>query len=166
MAIGKQTMKNKPRFRTFIPSSLSGDYASFRRFPGLWYLMVFVFCLIALPLPGQAPQLPPVSATITFANGGSITIASNDQQIFSSVDILSGEAPNIQLQLPSSFVNTPVGIEPLDGGFAPDELQVAQDGSAGFVFQAGAQPGLYRIVLATAHTSVLLQFTVPNPGNP
>jgi hypothetical protein len=162
-------MKNKTCSRTSMRKSVSGPDALLKRFPGLWYpnaLVLLGFCLLAVSLPGQAPGLPPVSATITFANGESVTIGSNDQQIFNPVDILPGEAPSIQLQLPPSFVNTPVGIQPMDGGFTPDELLVAEDGSAGFVFQSGTQPGLYRIVLATAGTSVLLQFTVPNPGTP
>lgn len=139
------------------------------RLPHLRHLQLLTFfalCFLAASLRGQSTAPPPVSATITFANGGSITVGSNDQQIFNPIDILPGEALGIALQLPSGFVNTPVGMQPMDGGFAPEEIEIAQDGSTAFVFQAGSQPGLYRILLRTLDSSVLLQFTVPNPGNP
>lgn len=155
-------MKNKTSSCTLMRNSVS-DAGHLRRPKALALL---AFCLLAVSPPGQAQGLPPVSATITFANGGSITISSNDQQVFSPVDILPGEVPGVQLQLPPNFVNTPVGIETMDGGHTPDELQVAEDGSAAFAFQAGTQPGLYRIVLRTADSSVLLQFSVPNSGQP
>jgi len=167
--IENQTMKNKTSSRTFMRNLVSGPDALSTRFPGLWCptaLTVLGVCFLAVSLPGQAPRTPPVSATITFANRGSVTMGSNDQQIFSPVTILPGEALSIQLQLPSRFVRTPLSIQPLDGGHAPDELLVAADGTAAFVFQSGTQPGLYRIMLAAAGTSVLLQFIVPNPGKP
>ena len=161
-------MKNKISSCTLVRNSISNESVSTNRFRRLLYfpvLVSLVFCVLTAALPAQQPGAP-VLATITFANGNSISAGSNDHQVFNPVDILPGEAPSIQLQLPSSFVNTPVGIQPLDGGLTPDELGVAQDGSATFIFQAGTQPGLYRIKLVTRDTSVLLQFSVPHPGNP
>lgn len=129
-------------------------------------LLVIAPCFLEGPLSGQTPGEGLALATITFANGQSITVNSTDQQTFLPIDILPGEALGIELRLPPGFVNTAVGMQPMDGGFAPEEIEIAQDGSTAFAFQAGNQPGLYRIILATRNSSVLLQFIVPNPGNP
>ena len=132
----------------------------FRSLPALVALSL---CFVAA-VRAQAPA--PVLATITFADGQSATVGSTGQQTFLPIDILPGEALGIELRLPVNFVNTPVALQPMDGGFAPEEIEIAQDGSTNFAFQAGTQPGLYRILLATRNSSVLLQFSVPNPGTP
>jgi hypothetical protein len=158
-------MKNNILFRTSTRNSTPPA----SRLIHLRFLKVLVslaLCCLAASVRAQAPVPPPVLATITFANGQSVTIGSNDQQIFNPVDLGASEGIGIALQLPPAFVNTPVGILPMDGGFAPEEIQVGQDGSTAFAFQAGNQPGLYRIQLLTANSSVLLQFFVPNPGTP
>lgn len=129
-------------------------------------LALICFFVLTASSFGQAPAEAPVSARITFANGESISISSNSDQMFPPIETLAGETLGVQLQLPPTFVNTPVGLAALDGGFVPEEIQVATDGSAAFAFQAGAQPGLYRIILNTATTSTMLEFVVPNAGTP
>jgi len=129
------------------------------RFPLLLKtLLLSAICSLGGLLFGQTSPEGLASATITFANGESVTIGSNSQEIFNPVEVRPGEALGIELHLPPGFVNTPVGMQPMDGGFAPEEIEIAQDGSTAFVF--------YRIQLRTLDSLVLLQFSVPNPGNP
>jgi hypothetical protein len=158
-------MKNKIHPRIPIQHLTCGaDRPSHVRF--LKVLVSVALCFLAALVRAQTAAPPPVLATLTFANGQSITVGSNEQQIFKAVDVGASEAIGIELQLPSGFVNTPVGILPMDGGFAPEEIEVAPDGRTAFVFQSGNQPGLYRIEIRTLDSSVLLQFSVPNPENP
>lgn len=162
-------MKNKTNSRPRRAGSLSNYLKSGKRCPGVDSLkLVALVCFFVLAAPsfGQAPAEAPVSATITFANGETINIGSNSDQTFAPIETLPGETLGIQLQLPLTFVNSPVGLGALDGGFVPEEIQVATDGSTTFAFRAGAQPGLYRIILNTANTSTMLQFLVRNVGNP
>lgn len=115
------------------------------------------------PLPSAAPS--GASATITFADGASIKLRSS-QAKFRPVELLPGETVNIQLRLPRRFLDTPVAIQALDGGFVTQDALVAADGTAAIAFQAGVQPGLYRILLSARGRSALLQFWVLDSGNP
>jgi hypothetical protein len=136
------------------------------RLPGIFTALPFIVILfVGSPLSGQAPGEVISFATITFSSGESITVGSNSQQVFNPVNALPGEALGVELRLPPDFVNTPVGIQPMDGGFAPEDIEIDQNGATAFVFQVGNQPGLYRVVLATLNSSVLLQFSVPSTGN-
>ncbi len=110
-----------------------------------------------LPSPGHS------WATITFSNGASITIPSNNPENFRLVGILPGETVNIQLQLPPSFANTFVAVQALDGGLISGDVTVAADGTAAIAFQGGVQPGLYRILLSALGKSAMLQFSVSAP---
>jgi hypothetical protein len=107
------------------------------------FLLVAV-CFLGGPLWGQSQGKARVSATIKFANGKSITMASNSKQIFDPVEVLPDEALSISLRLPPSFVNTNVVLQ-ADGGRAPEMITVAADGSTAFVFRTGSQPGPNRL---------------------
>ncbi len=102
-------------------------------------------------------------ATITFANGTALEVRSNNPEYFSLIGILPGETVNIQLQLPPSFANTFVAVQALDGGLISGDVAVAADGTAAIAFQAGVQPGLYRILLSALGKSAMLQFSVSAP---
>ena len=125
------------------------------------------FSLIYLPekLSAQTEGGPPgmqsrASATITFADGTSMTVRSRED--FQSIEILPRETVNIRLQLPAQFANTLVAVQALDGGLVSEDVIVAADGTAAMAFQAGAPPGLYRVLLSMRGRSATLHFTVPN----
>jgi hypothetical protein len=171
----KQNMKNKTTTGVSARNLLCWTSGQTKCPKRLAYLKALALALAflgiyfyAVPLPAQttptpSPAPPRVSATITFANGASITVRSNSQEKFRLVGILPGETVNIQLQLPPRFVNTPVAVQALDGGIVPVHVPIATNGTAALAFHAGVQPGLYRILLTAQGRSTLLQFLVPNP---
>lgn len=134
----------------------------FAYFKALGFLGVY---LCTIPLPERAAAVEPrARATITFENGASIRIHSGREQ-FRPIEIRPGETVQIQLQLPPGLANTLVAIQALDGGLTSGDVVIAQDGTASIAFQAGVQPGLYRVLLMAARgRSATLQFSVPTPN--
>jgi hypothetical protein len=129
-------------------------------------LAVLAVLFHAGPLFAQAPG---PRARITFADDSSITIRGSrgDRVVkFQPVGILAGERANIQLKLPSRFANTVLAVQALDGGRVSDNVVVEPDGRADIAFEAGTQPGFYRILLSAGNKTATLQFSVANPGTP
>jgi len=133
-------------------------------------LKVLVFtaiCFWAGPLSAQTAPGP--RARIIFADDTSVIIHGhhrNGEVRFSPVAILAGERVTVQLRLPARFANKLLAVQTLDGGRATDDVVIQGDGQAALAFEAGAQPGLYRILLSTGDNAATLQFSVPNPANP
>jgi len=72
---------------------------------------------------------------------------------------------NISLPVSASAEAT-VAVRPLDGGEIIGSARVSvTNGSASIGFQAGSQPGLYRVVVDGGGTTATLQFWVANPLN-
>jgi hypothetical protein len=124
-----------------------------------------------VPAPTVAPALPHKagpSATITFAGSEPFKTRSKSG-LFRLTGIRPGEVVEVKLQFPSEWAKTNVVIQALDGGNvsaqAKDAL-VAADGSASFRFQAGNQPGLYRVSAIGGGSSSILKFWVADPKNP
>lgn len=112
-----------------------------------------------------APDLTP-TVTIGFANSPSVRTHGHGRH-FGLLAIRPHETVNIQVQFAVEAAGASLLVHALDGGEArtPQAPTVAADGTASFQFQAGAQPGLYRIVISGVGDS-LLQFWVPDPKNP
>jgi len=130
-------------------------------------LAFLAICFSAGPLTAQTAQGP--KARIIFSDETSSVIRGhhrNDEVRFSPVAVLAGERVTIQLSLPARFANTLLAVQPLDGGRASGKVVIQADGRATLAFEAGAQPGLYRLLLVTGDKSATLQFSVPNPANP
>ncbi len=122
-----------------------------------------VFCIQAHLL--AAPAGPPrAGARITFANGSFVDLRADDR--FQLIGVLAGETITINLQLPPSFANTLVAVQALDGGLVSGDMTIGVDGMGALAFQAGVQPGVYRILFSALGRSALLRFSVPNPANP
>jgi hypothetical protein len=64
----------------------------------------------------------------------------------------------------SATAGATVTVRPLDGGEVIGGISVT-NGSASIAFQAGSQPGLYRVVVDGDGTTATLQFWVVNPLN-
>lgn len=117
--------------------------------------------LMPLPATAAPPAAEAMAATITFANGEGIKLYADDH--FQPVAIAAGETVTIQAQLPPQFTNIPAVAQALDGGSATD-IVIASNGMASVSFQAGSQPGLYRLFLSARGRNVVLQFQVSNQG--
>jgi hypothetical protein len=86
--------------------------------------------------------------------------------ILDPIGLSRDEQIGITLVLPSTSINSSVGIAPLDGGeiVASENLTVAGDGTVHFSFTGGDTPGLYRVVVTIASQQYQLQFHVATSG--
>jgi hypothetical protein len=119
-----------------------------------------------LPTPPPAPALRP-SATFTFADGTQITTRSTNGR-FRLVGLHLNETVDIALQFPVVLLSSSAMAQPLDGGniISVSTSPVATGGLTLIRFQAGNQPGLYRVLLLGFGGSARLQFWVADPNNP
>ena len=128
--------------------------------------------VVALPLPTPTPT-PPVpvdlgpSATITFADARQIKVR-NKTGRFRLVGLHLNETVDIAVQFSAVLPSSSALAQALDGGkilsFSINSGGVS--GLASIRFQAGNQPGLYRIRVAGVGAPPLLQFWVADPNNP
>lgn len=79
--------------------------------------------------------------------------------ILDPIPIRRAEQTGIHLVVPISAANSDVGIAPIDGGqvFAPQGLQVGNDGSVNFAFSAETS-GLYRVIITIGGEQYLTKF--------
>lgn len=107
------------------------------------------------------------TATYSFGDGKRLTSRSRTGR-FRLVGLRGGEAVDVALQLPARLPNNSAMAQPLDGGklisFSKSDIGVG--GLASIRFQAGHQPGLYRVFVAGLGAPSLLQFWVADPNNP
>jgi hypothetical protein len=124
-----------------------------------------------VPAPTVAPALPQKtgpSATVTFA-GSTPFKTQSKSGLFRLTGIHPGEVVDIKLQFAVEWATTNVVIQALDGGNVSAQTKdslVSADGSASFRFQAGNQPGLYRVSAIGGGGSSILKFWVADPKNP
>lgn len=136
----------------------------FRLFFGALVALSLLFAAPASALATSPADAPNGIATITFADGRSVSISSGRER-FGIVPVVSAETVRIDVRLPQSFQNAAAFVQPLDGGVA-SEIVVNPDGSASVSFQAGAEPGLYRLLLGARNKTTVLEFEVPAPAAP
>ena len=140
--------------------------------------------LMAMILP---PPLPPAStppvgivideptpqtavrttATISFADATQVCAHSIDGR-FRLVGMHLNEVVTVVVQFPAGWATALLAIQALDGGHVfPQTAQtvIAAGGITSFQFQAGNQPGLYRISMIGAGGSSTLNFWVADPAN-
>ena len=127
-------------------------------------IIVLVSLILLSILPAQADP-PALSDVITFANDQAIRGWSTAGR-FPPVALNRLETASIKLQFAATMAGTPVIIQALDGGelgLAADSAAIALDGTTSFQFQAGDQPGAYRVLVIAGGTASMMQFEVPNP---
>ena len=115
-------------------------------------------------LISAATMAPAPSDVITFATGQAIQGHSTAGR-FAPVTLNPLATAAIQLQFPTTSASTPVVIQALDGGTVGSTNQSATiglDGTISFQFQAGKQPGLYRVLVIANGTASMVQFSVPS----
>lgn len=106
------------------------------------------------------------SATFTFGNGRQVR-AHTATSRFRLVGLDPGEIVDVALELPAGLSDSATA-QSLDGGklisFAKSQAGVG--GLASIRFQAGNQPGLYRVFIPGSSPPLLLQFWVADAQNP
>lgn len=132
----------------------------------------------SIPPPPPPPVVPPVprptispaaterpaqKAAIIFADGSSVQSRAATGK-FQLVALHPSESVSISLRVSAPPGNA-MSVRVLDGGnvVGPSAVSVA-NGVASVGFQAGSQPGLYRVLVDGAGTKALFQFWVSNPS--
>jgi hypothetical protein len=131
-----------------------------------------------LPAATVSPVLPEtvgLKATIAFAGKTPLKVRSKRGH-FPLMGIRPGEVADIELQFPLLWANTTLIVQPPDGGklfgnsnttaIAANITAIALDGSAAFRFQAGDQPGLYRVSIIGGGGNSTMKFWVADPQKP
>lgn len=125
-------------------------------------IIALVSLILLSTLPAQADP-PAFSDVITFATGQGVRGRSTAGR-FAPVALNPLETAAIKLQFAATLVGKPVIIQALDGGglgLAADSAAIALDGTTSFQFQAGDQPGAYRVLVIAGGTASMVQFEVP-----
>ena len=141
-------------------------------FTGLAFFASVILCSITT-LSAQtdsrvsaAPAaLPAPSAVITVASGQARRSHSAAGR-FAPLSLNPLGTAAIKLQFAATLAGTPVTIQALDGGsvgLTDQSATIASDGTISFQFQAGAPPGLYRVLVIAGGTVSMVQFSVPSP---
>jgi len=103
---------------------------------------------------------------ISFADGKSLTTCA-EGGLSDLVALQPDEVVNLQLNFPLSAAKQRIVVQSLDGAFASGtENTVDADGTLNVTFQAGASPGLNRILVINQGTSSILRFWVTNTSDP
>jgi len=103
---------------------------------------------------------------ISFADGKSLT-TSAEGGLSDLVALQPDEIVNLQLNFPLSAAKQRIVVQSLDGGFASGTKNTADaEGTLNVTFQAGASPGLNRILVINQGTSSILRFWVINTSDP
>ncbi|PZR73708.1 MAG: hypothetical protein DLM73_10140 [Chthoniobacterales bacterium] len=105
-------------------------------------------------------------ATIAFADGSIVQTRAATGK-FQLVGLHANESVNIAIPVPAAGIGAFVAVQSLDGGTVVGASQVpVTNGVAAIGFQAGSQPGLYRVLIGGAGSPATLQFWIPDPQNP
>lgn len=117
----------------------------------------------------QAPPETP-TAVITSASGAARHLLSH-QHILDRVGLGPNQVVTVTLQFPSDTQGKPVMVGALDGGgltanVGMENLFVDEDGTVVFSFQAGAAPGLYRLIVQLGANDYRLEFYVLDLDHP
>lgn len=121
---------------------------------------------LSLPVP---PDLGPV-VSFSFEGGGSLkTKARGKHGRFELLEIQPHEKVEIDLQYPAALLSARVTAQSLDGGKLSLKTKDSFVPSSGLVsvrFQAGDQPGLYRLLVRAGETESTLKFWVLDEKDP
>jgi hypothetical protein len=118
------------------------------------------------PTPTPAAVDPRPSATFTFADATQIKTHSARGR-FRLVGLHLNEVVNVVVQFPTQWANTPLTLQSVDGGnlsAQPANAVIAADGTVSFHFQAGNQPGIYRVAVIGAGGNSTLSFWAVDPA--
>lgn len=139
-------------------------------------LFLAVAGVLAGPANGLAQEverltpLPVINAALDFRDNRVLDLKSSSDGSFELVALPPDETVAIALAVPASLAGKILIVGALDGGtisVAQDEsLTVSDKGLITFSFNAGPNPGTYRVVVQTGDSEDdhwRLSFSVPNP---
>ncbi|MBA3488581.1 MAG: hypothetical protein H0T78_03395 [Longispora sp.] len=126
---------------------------------------IYVIAFAPFSVEASAQVNTRAALTISFADGASVTFRT-DRDLFYPVGVFPGETASMQLVVPPSLANTHLSIGALDGGAVTEDVIIGADGTASITFQAGTQPGLYRLLASAVGKTAMLQFWVFDAANP
>jgi hypothetical protein len=129
-----------------------------------------LICFSAERVSAQESEGNPYSPTIAMAMNNETTDRTDRTShsgIMDPVGLRPNEQATITLSVPTSWVSSPVGIAPLDGGevFGFENLLVGTDGRVSFGFKPGSTTGLYRVIVTIGGERYELQLYLPRPGD-
>jgi hypothetical protein len=115
---------------------------------------------------GENSNSPPIEMVINPNTSEEMWQTSHDG-LLDPVGMYPAAQMAIILRSPSVKAGGPVGIAPLDGGniIADRDLQVAEDGTIAFTFEAGTTPGMYRVAVMFGMQPYQLQLYVARPAD-
>lgn len=119
-------------------------------------------------LAQSTPDIP-VSVLVTSASGAERQLPGSDYNL-GRAGLGPEQLVTVTLLFPQDTKGQPVSVSSLDGGSlssvdGASDLKVSEDGTAPFQFQAGHQPGLYRLVVMFGAAFYHLEFYVLDPQN-
>lgn len=146
-----------------------------KSFPRLLLAWSFLLTLSATTVSAQSIALPPPpvvvdtrpSATFTFGDATQVVTRSSTGR-FRLVGLHPNETVDVALLFPVISRRSSAGPLSLDGGkiISVSTSPTATGGLALIRFQAGGQPGFYRVLVPGFGASTRLQFWVTDPNNP
>lgn len=106
----------------------------------------------------------PIEMVTVDGNGAENRLRSLDG-VMEPVGVAAGDQIAINLEAPNSKAGQAVTVRLLDGGeiVSPPALSVANDGTVGFTFKAGATRGLYRVEVTLGAEQYELQLYAVRP---
>lgn len=111
-------------------------------------------------------QPPIAAAALDFPRNRVLDVVSNQDGLFELVELAPGETVSVAIGFPTSFLGKTFSAEPLDGGTVivgtRESLTASAEGLIAFSFNAGRNPGIYRLILRAGPDSWLFSFSVPN----
>lgn len=129
--------------------------------------LAFLLSCNALPIQTAEAQSPDDKSTliVSYGNGGRVRVRGRNGP-FPTIGIGAGERVDLRVDLPARFANVPLVVQALDGGRVSPEVFAAGVGLVQARFQAGTQPGLYRLLISGGGQSAPIHFWVANPDDP
>lgn len=131
----------------------------------------------SVPSAPSPPGAPPVPADIPNHQLVGVTIIGeaapvqpqHDNGSFQKVALRPGQQVQVLLTFPAAAAGMAPQVLAMDGGTVSSPLPavaVAADGRLPLTFQAGQQPGLYRLALHGIGADYVLRFWVVDPARP
>jgi hypothetical protein len=139
----------------------------------LFLLLPFSFLLLPSLAAQDVQRLTPepaIKAFLDFADDKTLDLASNREGEFALVALPPDETVAVAAALPPSLAGKTLTAEPFDGGTVTvgkdESLTVSDKGLVTFSFNAGTNPGTYRLILRNGEDDHWqFSFSVPNPAD-
>ena len=136
---------------------------------------VALFAALCLAGPNLCAQSPPSPEEDVSANAVIVSASGKARRLRGQADYIgraglrAHQLVSVAVRFSSSRAAQPVLISTLDGGrivASKKDLSVSAEGTVDFKFQAGSEPGLYRVLVQAGVDEYRLEFYVLNTQHP